>query len=289
MKRFSLILALALPVLASFGCAMPQSEQEEIAQQNQALSGFTFDSSALATIPPRTLPSGLLSLRAFSDDVIARSLIQTTEPFASGARIGNIMEQVSASWKFEKDASQGSILVLKTTATGKPSPQDESTLQRQAIARANAFGIPSIEIGRTIQRKGLLQDQDDSGVSAPEVHRYKTFLFRAINRVPVEGHRMVVSHAGDGSFVRSILKWPAIARSGNLLTTTLTPAEIEERAIRALTAEGESRGKVKLSWKYVPTQQPSGEVTLTLKASARLAASSVTPEARAIDVDVDAR
>lgn len=289
MKRFSLIIALALPVLTSFGCAVEGSDLKEIAQQNQALSGFTFDASALSFVPPRTLPTGLMSISSFSDDVIARSLVQTTEPFTSGVRIGNITEQVSASWKFEKDATQGTILVLKTVDSGKPSPQDEATMQRQAISRANAFGIPSIEIGRTLQRKALLQDQDDSGVSTPEVYCYKMFLFRSINRIPVEGHRMVVSHAGDGTFARTILKWPAIARSGHLLTTTLTNTEIEERAVRALTAEGESRGSVKLSWKYVPTPQPSGEVTLTLKASARLAASSVNPEPREIDVDVDAR
>jgi hypothetical protein len=289
MKRISLLFALALPALTAIGCSVEDADVQPTTQTAQALSGFTFDTSGLSITPPRTLPTGLLPATAFNDEVIIRSLIQTTESFTSGLRAGSLTEKVSANWKFEKDQTQGAILVLKTTPSGKPSTQDETSLQRLALSRAYSFGISGSEIGRVLQRRALLQDQDDTGLATPEVHRYKTFLFRAINRIPVEGHRLVISHAGDGSFVRAFLKWPAVASSGHLLTTALTVADIQERAVRALNAEGETRGNVNLSWKYVPTALPGGEVTLTLKVSARLLASAVTQENREIDVDVDAR
>lgn len=298
MKRstFALGLTLVLPLLTALGCAvegadsMPEqnAQIEQTAQTAQALSGFTFDSRALAATPPATLPTGLLSLSAFSDDMVVRALVQTTESFTPGMRVGTMTEMVSANYKFEKDAQSGAILVLRTTPTGAAAPQDEAALQRSAVSRVGLFGIRSPEIGRTLQRRTLQQTQDDK-TEAPELHRYKTFMFRAINRIPVEGHRAVITHATDGSFVRAFLKWPAVATSGHLLTTPLAPAEIERRAITALNAEGETKGSVRLSYKYVPTQLASGEVVLTLKASARLAASAAAQEAREIDVDIDAR
>ena len=288
MKRSTLCLALALPLLTTFGCAADDTNLTPPAELTQKLTGFRFDTTAIAATPPATLPAGLLTLSAFADDGIVRNLIQTTESFAPGMRVATLNELVAPSWKFERDQSQGALLVLKTVPTGRPSPQDEAVLQRSAQLRLDKFGIPSIEIGRVLARQTLLQDQDDKGVSAPETHRYKTFFFRSINRVPVEGHRAVVSHAPDGSFVRAYLKWPALATSGHKLTTRMAPAEVVRRATEALTAEGETGGEVRLSWKYVATPLPSGEVALTLAASARLAPATPASETRAIDVEVDA-
>ncbi len=291
MKRSTFCLALALPFLTALGCAVEGNDALSPAptgQTAQQLSGFNFDSTALAETPPRTLPTGLLPVEAFSNEMIVRSLIQTTEPFAEGARLGATTEMVSPNWKFEKDTTQGAILVLKTTPSGAGEKQDEAVLQRRALSRIGSFGIGGVEIGRTLQRRSMQQPQDDT-LGAPELHRYKTFVFRAINRIPVEGHRVVISHAPDGSFVRAFMKWPAIASSGHRLTTTLLAREIEERAVRALTAEGETKGNVRLSYKYVPTQLPSGEVALSLKVSARMDAAGDAEEAREIDVDVDAR
>ena len=289
MKRYSLCLALALPMLTALGCVAEEGDAIPTAETAQQLSGFTFDSRALATRPPATLPTGLLGTSAFSDEMIIRGLVQSTESFAPGMRIGTLTEMVATNYKFEKDPTQGAIMVLRLTPTGAAAPQDEAVLQRSAISRLSTFGISSVELGKTLQRRALLQDQDGESVGKPEVHRYKTFVFRAINRIPVEGHRVVISHATDGSFVRAFLKWPAVASKGHLLTTALGASEIESRAVTALQAEGESKGNVRLSYKYVPTQLPSGEVTLTLKASARLAAEATGDETREIDVDIDAR
>lgn len=288
MKRSTLCLALALPLLTTFGCAAEDPSAPPLAGQVQPLTGFRFDTTAIAAPPPAALPAGLLTAAAFTDDGIIRNLIQTTESFTPGMRLPTLIEMVAPSWKFERDQSQGALLVLKTVPGGRAVPQDDAVLQRSAQARLDQFGIPSIELGRVLARRTLLQDQDDKGVAAPETHRYKTFFFRAINRVPVEGHRAVVSHATDGSFVRAYLKWPALAASGHKLTTRLATTEVVRRATAALTAEGESGGEVRLSWKYVATPLASGEVALTLKASARLAAPAAASEAREIDVEVDA-
>ena len=64
------------------------------------------------------------------------------------------------------------------------------------------------ETGRVLQRKSLSQDADGTALSAERVHRYKTFVYRALNGVPVEGHRAVVTHGLDGSFVRDMLEDP---------------------------------------------------------------------------------
>ena len=84
---------------------------------------------------------------------------------------------------------------------------------------------------------------------------------------------------------------PALARSGHLLRTRRTPAEIERRAAEALRLEGETGGSVILFWKYVPTQASTGEWVLTLQVVAAmpsLAGANSTEEPRIIDVDVSA-
>lgn len=83
----------------------------------------------------------------------------------------------------------------------------------------------------------------------PTVHRYKTLIQRALNGVRVEGHRAVVSPGTDGRFARVLVKWPPLAREGHQPRTPLTLAEVEQRALVALKAEGVTSGRVKLAWK----------------------------------------
>jgi len=129
-------------------------------------------------------------------------------------------------------------------------------------------------------------------VSEPKIHRYKTFVLRGINGIPIQGNRAVITHQLDGSFQRALVKWPPLAAAGHKLATTLTVAEIEQRAAAALRDAGESSGAVPLRWKYVPTLLDSGEITLELVASARVKSKQhekFTEEPREIDVPVDAR
>lgn len=116
-------------------------------------------------------------------------------------------------------------------------------LQRSATARLGAWGVPTSEIGRVLQRRTLAQDADGTRLAAERVHRYKTFVFRAINGVPVEGHSAVVTHGLDGALVRAFVKWPPFAASGHLLHSRVSTTDIQERAApnRAVTTNTESR------------------------------------------------
>lgn len=288
MRKMLIGLLFALPLGALAGCA---AEEEPAAAATQALGGFTFDSRAISTPPPATLPAAPLPRTAFEDGEIIRSLIQTTEGFTPGERSGDVTEMDSASWMFQKLQSRGLLIVQRTVDPGPPVPQDDAVMQRLALGRLAAWGVPSQEIVRVLQRRGMQQDGDDSGVSAPEVHRYKTFALRGINGVPIEGHRATLSHAVDGTFHRALVNWPPLAAAGHKLTTRLSVSEIEQRAARALTAEGETDGAVKLRWRYTAEPTVTGEAVLTLKVSARLGAvhnREYAEEPREITVAVDA-
>ncbi len=184
------------------------------------------------------------------------------------------------------------MLVLRKTPSGPRTSPDQALLQRSALARLNRWGIPSSEVGAVLQRTTMRDDLDGTTASAPEVHRYKTFVFRAINGVEVQGHRAVVTHTLDGTFNRALIRWPALAASGHRLRTPLRAPDIERRAAEALIAEGERGGSVQLRWKYVATPLTNGEVTLTLKASAimgpELTQGGAAEEPREIEIDVGA-
>lgn len=292
MKTIRKTLMVILPLALLAGCeAQPSVGETDTAVQKQEGAGFTFDTTGIARPPSGGIPTDQLTTRAFDDSMIGRGLIETTESFEPGMRLGELSEMVSKSWKFEKSLADGAVLVLKTAAPGEPLPVvDEAVLQRSATARLGAWGIPSSEIGRVLQLRTLAQDADGTAVDKERVHRYKTFVFRAINGVPVEGHRAVVTHGLDGSFGRALIKWPAFAAKGHLLHSRMGTTDIQDRALAALKAEGETAGLVRLRYKYVPTQLTSGEVVLTLKVGARLLPdrTSANTEAREIDVDVDA-
>lgn len=292
MKTIRKTLMVILPLALLAGCAAnPALSETDTAVQQQEGTGFTFDTTGIARPPSGGIPTDQLTSKAFDDAVIGRSLIETTESFEPGMRLGEVSEMVSKSWKFEKSLGDGALLVLRTAEPGEPLPVvDEAALQRSATSRLGSWGIPASEIGRVMQLRTLAQDADGTTVDKERVHRYKTFVFRAINGVPVEGHRAVVTHGLDGSFGRALIKWPAFAAKGHLLHSRLGTTEIQDRAVAALKAEGETAGTVRLRYKYVPTTLTSGEVTLTLKVGARLLPdrASANTEAREIDVEVDA-
>jgi hypothetical protein len=203
--------------------------------------------------------------------------------------VGSRRELESQTWKLETHPAAGRVLVLSKVESGPATPQEPALLQRQALARLQRWGIPTAELGPIRQMQSFIQDEENGVVGTPKLHRHKTFVLRAINGIRVEGHRAVVTHGVDGSFQRALVSWPALARSGHLLRTRLTVAEIERRAAEALRLEGETGGSVILFWKYVPTQTSTGEWVLTLQVGAAmpsLAGANSTEEPRIIDVDV---
>ncbi|RYZ39140.1 MAG: hypothetical protein EOO71_21270 [Myxococcaceae bacterium] len=294
MKTHLLIRFLTLlPLAAAPGCDSGAliEPADTTTQVARATLGFIFDSTALATPPTGSIPTELLPRTAFDDAVLQGALVGTTESFTQTEELGARRDLESRTWKLERDPSEGQVLVLSKVGSGPATPQESAVLQRTALARLQRWGIPTSELGQVRQVKSFIQSEENDVLAAPVLHRHKTFVMRAINGIRVEGHRAVVSHGGDGSFQRALISWPPLARSGHLLRTRLTPAQIEQRAREALWAEGETTGAVHLSWKYVPTQLATGEWALTLQVSAAMPSvtgTTSTEEPRVIDVDVSA-
>ncbi|RKI74009.1 hypothetical protein D7X55_03625 [Corallococcus sp. AB049A] len=283
----------ALPLAAVSGCDSGDlMEPAAVTTQSaRATLGFIIDSTAIATPPTGSLPTTLLPSTAFGEAMVQRGLVGTTEPFTQTETLGSRANQESTSWKLERDPSEGQVLVLNKAGSGPETPQEPALLQREALARLQRWGIPTAELGPVRQVKSFTQSEDPAGLETPALHRHKTFVMRAINGIRVEGHRAVVSHGADGSFQRALISWPALGRSGHLLHTRLTTAQIEQRAREALWAEGETTGPVHLSWKYVPSRLSTGDWALTLKVAARMppvTGTTSTEEPRVIDVDVSA-
>jgi hypothetical protein len=300
MKTRSVYALFALPMLLLAGCGVDASADAEdapVAQSASAItSSFVFDSNAIAQAPSATLPTARLTLTSFQDSVITRSLINTTDSFTTALQMGSKTQMEGTQWSFGKDPTAGQVLVVRKTPSGPATIVDEAVLQRSALSRLNTWGIPSSEVGTVLQRQSLGEHQDGTSptTTTRELHRYKTFVFRAINGVRVQGHRAVVSHTPDGTFNRALIKWPPIATTGHALRTGLSTTDIEARAEAALLAEGETAGAVTLRWKYVATPLTNGEVTLSLKVSAVTSPSATTQgatgeETREITVEVDAQ
>jgi hypothetical protein len=265
--------------------------EESSARAEAALTSFTFDSTALQQRPLGGLPDVRLPLSAFEPAAITSRLIGTQEGFQDLGAIDSRRLLESQTWHLEADKLRGELTVLRKVPGGPPSQQDPALLQKASLDRVKRWGAGAGELGPAVQRRLMKQDDNNGDPGQPLVARHKTFIMRAINGVHVEGHRAVITHHLDGSFHRAYIAWPALSGSGHLLRSQLDIPTIEQRAAAALSAEGESSGPVKLRWKYVPTRLTTGEVKLTLKVGARLAAASslgITEEAREVDVDVDA-
>ncbi len=259
----------------------------------EALSRFTVDSTALALRPAAAAPAKALRLEKLEAQNIGAKLLRapaSPSVFKAGARA----QLRVADWELETDSKTGRVLANRRVASsGREAAQDVASLRADALSRLQAFGVESEEVGNVVQRTLMSSTQDGtSGASAPKVHSYKTFVFRAVNGIPVQGHRAVITHALDGSARKVLVTWPALAKTGHRLTTRLGTAAIETRAKIALARLGHPGGKAQLSWRYVPVRTDTGEVTLQLVAVAALPgaklADGTTEEARVVEVGVDA-
>lgn len=299
--RISLILALCLSITA---CGDGTEEDIDFEQQSHDLVlpapiGFQIDSTLLEPRPRRLLPQRPLTADSFRPLNVARSLVETQENFAADERsFATRQIETSPSWHLEIDATSGLLLVGRRDAAGRPQqPLGQDPLQRDpfrldALRRLGRWGIGADEIARSLQRPLMRQVEELGRLGEPVVHRHKTFVFRGIGGVPVEGHRAVITYRPDGAFQRALISWPPLAPAGHRLTSALAVGEIERRVRDTLRAAGETRGAVRLSWKYVPTLRADGTVTVELVVSARLAEVShadLSEEARVFDIAVDAR
>lgn len=295
MKKLLCTLVPLAALLAGCAVESPQTGDEDApnAGVDQALTAFEYDTTALTKItPPATIPAAHLTLDKLDELNIAVALLGTTEKPERVDALGGRQAFKTLSWDLEKDSLSGRVLAVSTKESGPAVKLDEPTLQRLALDRLAKFGIGSGEIGRVLQRRGMLQDFDGATPDAPVVQSYKTFVFRAIGGVPVAGHRAVITHGVDGVVRRVLTKWPALAAKGHLMKTALGLADIQARATTALARNGESKGKVFLFWQYKPVVTETGEVTLKLMAGARMRSvtgtDGITEEPRTIDVDVSA-
>lgn len=281
------------------GCG-PASEEDYVSEKRDELvlvravaQGFVIDSSALERRPRGVLPEVPLPVEAFDPQRVQRVFAETDERLDPALSFGPRLVTTGAGWHIENDSTRGMVLVSRSDLGGQPvAPPDPPRMEAAALQRLAAWGIRADEVSRVLQRQLLAQDRGDDGqVGDPVVHRHKTFVFRGIDGVPVEGHRAVVTHREDGTFQRALVGWPPLARQGHRLTSRLEVAEIERRTRETLRMAGETEGQVQLRWKYVPTLQADGTVTVELVASARLAHvdhDELTEEAQVFDIPVDA-
>lgn len=287
---------IALAFVLFAGCGVPPEAElaPEETSTRAAEASFTFDTSALTAIPAGTIPDVRLPLGAYDGPMVQRALLGTTESFTQTYSVSNRIEMSSPSFTYSTDMTRGMVLGVNALppgpcAQGNVCVSDEALLTRAALSKLQSWGVGAGEIGEVWQRRLYGTDEDSGRVTAPALAAYKTFVNRAILGVRVDGHRAVVTHGLDGAFRRVIAKWPALASTGHLLHTRLTTADITGRATTALVNAGYSSGLVRLSWKYVSTENARGEATLSLVAAARLAPGGRGPdEPFEVDVDVSA-
>ncbi len=290
MKNALTALAVAVAVCA---CGV-ETPEPAVHESTQAISnGFVFDHAELEQRPSGQLPQNRLRPEAFAPQHVMDVLMETDEDFDDSASLSNRLIAQSKGWFFEQNLERGRILVLSRATGGEPRPQLRGALRRASLARLARFGIPQGEVGRVLQRAVKRQDRGGEGeLGQAEVHRHKTFVWRGIDGVRVRGHRAVVTHRPDGGFHRALVKWPALSDAGHRLRSDLPLEEIQQRAVAALQAAGESKGSVQTRWLYVPTLQADGTVSLELRVAARIAEEEhddFTEEARIIEILVDAR
>ena len=284
----TLISRLFLSALLLTGCArLADSADDEDPPRAVAQLGatsFTVDSSALATIPGTTLPAQRLRLDQLTLANMSQSLLGAMEAPSLVSVRGPQRNYRTLAWEFSIQLPGGFVSALSSAPPGAPVDLTAAELQTRTLARLSQFGLPTTEVGRALPRQAVTQSEEGGAAGPTYLHSYKTFVFRAFNGVEVEGHRAVLSHGRDGKLRKVTMRWPALAEGGHLLRTPLTRAQIEQRAVAALSASGETGGAVHLSWRYVAVPTSTGEVTLKLTVAAHLAQQG--SEARIIDVDV---
>lgn len=258
------------------------------------VGGFDIDASALANRPADTLPQQRLPAGAFAIEAIWGGLVQSSEQPGMVDAINDREYYESPTWYLERNELTGAVLVLRKPVPVDPQPQDENELRLDSLQRLSAWGLPATEVQRVLQRRVLVQHESDNSQppTPPAIHRYKTFVFRGINGVPIEGSRAVLTHHRDGSFNRALINWPPLAPTGHKLRSDLTVQEIAARAIAALRRAGEREGQATLTWNYLPTELEDGSIVLELVVNARMPAThyegGTSEEPRVITVKIDA-
>lgn len=294
MKNLAFATLALFPFALGLGCATPLEDGEPTAPPAEASQApaITLDTSELGLLPGVQLPTTRLSRSAFTAQGIQSGLLGTTEAFTPTLTVGGRTSLVSPSWTLEHDEA-GDVLALRRQApddAGPRLPTDDASLRARSLERLHAWGIAEEEMGPVFQRTVMAQSRDDGVLTPPEAQRYKTFVMRAVGGVRVQGHRAVLTHDLDGAFVRALVHWPALAPSGHGLRTRLSLPEVESRVRTELGAHGIASGSARLRWKYLPTAQENGEVTLTLVVGARtgLVSEEGLSEPQELDVPVDA-
>lgn len=284
------LLSLLLP-LCLVNCSADTSESMDKPSGSQP--AYSFDVSALAIPPPAILPTTRLSSGAFEQTVIARTLIGTTEAFSTVNQIDDRIRSESKSYTLEVDSRKGQLLLLSKLSSGSPGTVSEGALTQQSLARLASWGVPEAELGTVLQRRVLREDGTvNLPADGPVLHRYKTFVNRAIGGIPIQGHRAVLTYTPDAVFHRALIVWPPLAPDGHQLSTTLTVTDIQSRTISELRKAGYPGGQVKLSWKYLASPTLGGDVTLRLVVSAQSRSEPrgiVGTEPRELDIDVTTR
>ncbi|MCC6811575.1 MAG: hypothetical protein IT381_29360 [Deltaproteobacteria bacterium] len=246
----------------------------------------TIDRSALVKASAVALPLKSVTAAAFEAKPIAVAFSKSQETFQLRAADAQRQIYESVGFKLLRISRQGAFVLAKKVVADGVFAGSEATLAQTARASLKAWGIDDGEVGRVLSRKVLSQEEEPTGVSLPKLHRYKTFIERAIGGVSVIGHRAVITHGKDGAFARATVVWPPLATAGHRLATRLSVDAISDRAKGALAAHGIAAGNARLRYKYLPTLNASGEAVLLLAVGANV--DSGDGEAHEVDVEIDA-
>ncbi len=283
------------------GCAAepegPSGEPTEVRPaevvNEEIVGGWTLDVAALRAVPTLAAPAARLLPEAFDPGRVQRDLLRDDGLLEPKGRLRDRSRSESSAFAIEVDPATGTLLAIRKEAPSAPAEVDEAGVTEDARDRLRDFGIPDEEIGGTITRRLLGEDNGRGGrTEGPRLVAYKTFVTRGFGGVLVPGHRAVVTHGPDGSLRKVLVKWPALSTTGHRLTTPLTLAAIKNRVATRLAESGRPRGRAVLGWMQEPTVGEDGSVRLTLKVAARLPAidhGEIVEEPVIEAIDVDAR
>ncbi|MBI2569325.1 MAG: hypothetical protein HYV63_20095 [Candidatus Schekmanbacteria bacterium] len=228
----------------------------------------------MSKTPANIAPAAMLKRASFQVANLARNMLNIQAPFTTVGKLRSREQSETADWWVEVDALQGRALLISKRPAGEPAATratapTRAALKEDSMRLLKSFGIPYGELGEVVQTAAMGQViTRDNQVGAPTLHAHKTFVFRTVNGIRVDGHRSVITHTPAGALSRALIKWPPLAASGHRMTSRFTPAEIQNLAQQAISARGDHPEKVRLRWRYEPVSTPTGEVVLKLRAQA---------------------
>ena len=277
-------LVFAAALAAGCSVATPPDSEEASDQRASALALplESLDTTAVKLPTSTTLSSASLAFdprTAFStQNVVTR--LTPGETFALRTKTRGT-EATSAGWSYFLDGPKG-FLLLDHLPSGFPvgpsmASKDDTrlaSLVEDARQRLALLGVASSEIAYVVGKAVMREDRSKEGVALQRsVVEYKIFAARAFGGVAVDGGKGVLTYSTDGRLTNVLARWPRLAATGHVLSTTLSVTQIASRVAETLGSDSfvvsaAQKEKVRVRLVYVATPLADGTVTLALHAEA---------------------